>query len=152
MVATAAFAAPFPDDQGKVAPDVACTEIRGSIDKVARAEREEALALHLMAEGKPTPVVETKLTELQARIGDLRETLRNMRHHAPMDDQHVAECIDLGFRSLSQAESLSAEIEDIVMRGGGPLGLPPQLKPSGELPGAAKPRQPRAHDDQIREE
>lgn len=145
-------AAPLPGEDGRVAPDAACAEIRASIDQVARAEREEALALHLMAEGKPTPVVETKLTELQARIGELRETLRRMRHSAPMDDQHVAECINLGFGSLSQAESLSAEIEDIVMRDGGPLGLPPQLKPSGELPNVAKPRQPRVHDDLIRAE
>ncbi len=152
MLAAATFAAPFPDDQGGVAPDVACAEIRASIDQVARAEREQALALHLTAEGRPTPVVETKLTELQSRIGDLRETLRKMRHHAPIYDQHVAECIDLGFRSLSQAESLSSEIEDIVMRDDGPLGLPPQLKPSGELPDVVKLRQLRAHDDLIREE
>ncbi len=152
LIADVALAAPFSDDQGTVAPDVACREIRASIAHVARAEREEGLALHLMSEGKPTPMVETKLTELQARIGELRETLRAMRHHAPLHDQHVAECIDLGFSSLSQAESLSSEIEDIVMRDGGPLGLPPQLKPSGELPDVAKPRQPHARDDLIREE
>ncbi len=150
--AIGADAAPFPDDSGPLAPDVACGEIRAAIGQVARAEREEALALHLMAQGRPTPVVETKLTELQARTGDLRETLRKVRHNAPINDQHVSECIDLGFRSLAQAESLSAEIEDIVMRDGGPLGLPPQLRPSDEFPGVGKRPQPRAHDDLIREE
>lgn len=147
-----AAAAPTAAEEGRPASEAACTDIRAAIDQVARAEREEALALHLMVEGKPTPIVETKLTQLQARIGDLRETLRKVRHSAPRDDQHVSECIDLGFRSLAEAESLAAEIEDIVMRDGGPLGLPPQLKPSDELPDAGKPRQPRAHDDLIRAE
>src|SRR5262249_10466373 len=60
-------------------PEVACSQIREAIHKVAAAERDQALALHLMADGKPTPMVQTRLTQLQAKIGDLREVLRRAR-------------------------------------------------------------------------
>jgi len=108
---------------------------------VAKAERDQALALHLMADGKPTPVVQTRLAELEAQIGELREVLRGVRHRAPRHNPDVAECIDMGFKSLSDAENVSRQIQDIVMGEGGPLGLPPQIK-SDETNGQKLPEPP----------
>lgn len=136
--------------ESKAAPETICTRIRASISELARAEREEALALHLMSGGQPTPMVESRLIELQTRIGDLREVLRSARHAAPPGDQSVSECINLGFKSLSAAESLSSQIEDIVRGEAAPLGPPPRLK-SDELQGAEK-LQPRVPDGPSREE
>ena len=127
--AISAGASPIP-------PEVACGQIREAVHKVATAERNQALALHLMADGKPTPIVQTRLTELQAQIGDLREVLRRVRTNASRHSSDVAECIAMGFQSLTDAESVTRQIEDIVMDEGGPLGLPPQIK-SGEA-GAEK--------------
>ena len=84
-----------------------------------------------MADGKPTPMVQTRLTELQAQIGELREVLRRARNGASRHNSDVSECISMGFQSLTDAESVSRQIQDIVMGEGGPLGLPPQIK-SGE--------------------
>lgn len=117
--------------ESKLAPEIACTQVRSSIAKLAQAEREQGLALHLMANGKPTPMVATRFTELQASIADLRRVLRQVRDSAPTDDQYVSQCIELGFRSLSDAESLSSQIQDLVTSEGGPL-APPQFK-SGEF-------------------
>ena len=124
-----------------LAPEAACTEIRESVRHVAKAERDQALALHLMADGKPTPVVQTRLAELEAQIGELREVLRGVRHRAPRHNPDVAECIDMGFKSLSDAENVSRQIQDIVMGEGGPLGLPPQIK-SDETNGQKLPEPP----------
>jgi hypothetical protein len=129
--ASCAAATPLP-------PEVACTEIRDSVRKVAQAERDQALALHLMANGKPTAVVQTRLTELQAHIGDLRETLRRVRHNSSRRNPDVAECLQMGFKSLNDAESVTRQIQDVVMGEGGPLGLPPQIR-SGESDGGKLP-------------
>ena len=109
-------------------PEVACPQIREAVHKVAGAERDQALALHLMADGKATPMVQTRLTELQAKIGDLREVLRRARNGSPKHNSDAAECIAMGFRSLYDAESVSRQIQDIVMEDGGVLALPPQIK------------------------
>ena len=114
-----------------ILPEAACSQIRESVRHVAKAERDQALALHLMADGKPTPIVQTRLAELQAQIGELREVLRRVRHGAPRRNPDVSECLDMGFKSLTDAESVSRQIQDIVMDDGGLLGLPPQIK-SGE--------------------
>ncbi|HVN29405.1 MAG TPA: hypothetical protein VMT64_13000 [Candidatus Binataceae bacterium] len=109
---------------------------------MAKAERDQALALHLMADGKPTPVVQTRLAELEARIGELREVLRTVRHRAPRHNPDVAECLDMGFKSLTDAEGVTRQIQDIVMGGeGGPFGLPPQIK-SDESGGEKLPEPP----------
>jgi hypothetical protein len=117
-------------------PEVACSDIRESVRHVAKAERDQALALHLMADGKPTPIVQTRLAELQAQIGELREVLRMVRHRASRHNPDVIECLDMGFKSLTDAESVSRQIQDIVMGDGGPLGLPPLIK--SDEAGAAK--------------
>jgi hypothetical protein len=109
-------------------PEVACTQIRGAVHLVAGAERNQALALHLMADGKPTPIVQTRLAELQEQIGNLGEVLRRVRKGSPHPNSDVAECISMGFQSLTDAENVSRQIQDIVMGEGGPLGLPPQIK------------------------
>ena len=132
--ARAASPAPIP-------PEVACTSIRDSVRKVAKAERDQALALHLMADGKPTPMVQARLTELQAQIDDLRAVLRRVRNGASRHNADVSECLDMGFRSLNDAESVTRQIQDIVM---GDSTAPPQLR-TGEpdarkLPGPALPR------------
>jgi hypothetical protein len=107
------------------------------VRQVAKAERNQALALHLMADGKPTPIVQARLTELQAQIGDLREVLRRVRNSASRRNSEVSECLEMGFQSMTDAENVSRQIQDIVMGEGGPLGLPPQIK-SGDEPGAQK--------------
>jgi len=122
-------------------PEVACTEIRDSVRKVAQAERDQALALHLMADGKPTAVVQTRLTELQAHIGDLRETIRRVRHNTSRRNPDVAECLQMGTKSLSDAESVTRQIQNIVMGEGGPFGLPPQIR-SDESDGGKLPEPP----------
>ena len=83
--------------------------------KVAKAERDQALALHLMADGKPTPMVQARLTELQAQIDDLRVVLRRARNGSTRHNSDVAECLDMGFRSLNDAESVTRQIRDVVM-------------------------------------
>jgi hypothetical protein len=132
--ASGAGASPLP-------PEVACAQIRDAVRKVAAAERNQALALHLMADGKPTPMVQTRLTELQAQIGDLREVLRGVRNGSSRRSPDVSECLDMGFRSLTDAETVSRQIQDIVMDEGGLLGLPPQIK-SGESGGQKLPEPP----------
>jgi len=124
----------------RLAPEVACSQIRDSVRKVAKAERNQALALHLMADGKPTPIVQARLTELQAQIGELREVLRNVRNNASHRNSEVSECLDMGFKSLTDAENVSRQIQDIVMDEGGLLGLPHHIKP--DEPGAQKPLEP----------
>ena len=125
-------------------PETACAQIRESVGKLAKAERDEALALHLMTDGKPTPVVQTRLTELQAQIGNLRETLRRARHQDPPDNSELGECIQMGFRSLTDAESVSRQIQDLVAQDDGILGPPPPIRsdesllaPKIRAPGAA---------------
>ncbi|HLX38288.1 MAG TPA: hypothetical protein VKR29_10825 [Candidatus Binataceae bacterium] len=100
---------------GPIPPDSACTTIRDSVRKVAKAERDQALALHLMADGKPTPMVQARLTELQAQIDDLRVVLRRARNGSTRHNSDVAECLDMGFRSLNDAESVTRQIRDVVM-------------------------------------
>lgn len=112
-------------------PEVACTQIRESVRKVAQAERNQALALHLMADGKPTPIVQARLTELDAQTGDLREVLRKVRHSTSRRNSDVAECLEMGFKSLTDAESVSRQIKDVVMGEDGRDGFPPQIR-SGE--------------------
>jgi hypothetical protein len=112
-------------------PEVACTEIRDSVRKVAKAERDQALALHLMADGKPTPMVQARLTELQAQTEGLRGVLRRVRNGASHHNSDASECLEMGFRSLSDAESVTRQIQDIVMGEAGPLGTPSQVR-SGE--------------------
>jgi hypothetical protein len=114
-----------------IGPELACPQIRDAVHKLAEAERNEALALHLMADGKPTPVVQTRLTELQEQIGNLREILRRARKGSPRHNPDVQECLSMGFQSLNDAENVSRQIQDIVMDEGGPLGLPPQIKSGG---------------------
>ena len=129
--ARAASPAPIP-------PEVACTTIRDSVRKVAKAERDQALALHLMADGKPTPMVQARLTQLQAQMDDLRAVLRRVRDGASRHNADVSECLDMGFRSLNDAESVTRQIQDIVM---GDSAAPPQFR-SGE-PDARKLPAPR---------
>lgn len=124
-----------------IPPDLACPQIRDAVHSMASAERNQALALHLMADGKPTPIVQTRLTELQAQIGNLREVLRRARKGSPRHNLDVQECISMGSQSLTDAENVSRQIEDIVMGEGGPLGLPPQIK-SGESDGGKLPEPP----------
>jgi hypothetical protein len=109
-----------------IPPDLACTTIRDSVRKVAKAERDQALALHLMADGKPTPMVQARLTELQAQIDDLRAVLRRVRNGASRHNADISECLDMGFRSLNDGESVTRQIQDIVM---GDSTAPPQLRP-----------------------
>ena len=130
-----------------IVPEVDCNQIRESVHRVAKVERDEALALHLMADGKPTPMVQTRLTELQARIGELRETLKQARR-AP-HDSNLSDCIEMGWQSLADAEKLSSQIQEIVMDEGGPLG--PQIK-SGESRDAPEPLEPPLPDGPTHEE
>jgi hypothetical protein len=130
----------------KATPEVACAQIRDAVRKVATAERNQALALHLMADGKPTPMVQTRLTELQEQIGDLREILHHARNAASRHNSDISDCISMGFQSLTDAESVSRQIQDIVMSDGGLLGLPPQIKSdergAEKLPEPPLPRAP----------
>jgi len=99
-----------------------------------------------MADGKPTPIVQARLTELQAQIGELREVLRRVRNSSSRRNSEVSECLDMGFQSMTDAENVSRQIQDIVMGEGGPLGLPPQIKSGGQgaqkLPEPALPPAP----------
>ena len=131
-------------------PDVDCSEIRQSVHKLAQVERDEALALHLMPDGRVTPMVQTRLTELQARIGELREALRQARRQAAPHDSNLSDCIEMGFQSLADAEKLSSQIQEIVMDEGGPLG-PPQIK-SGGSRGGRQPLEPPLPDGPTHEE
>ncbi len=92
-------------------------------------------------------MVQTRLTELQAQIGDLREVLRRVRNGTSHHNADVQECISMGFQSLTDAENVSRQIQDIVMDEGGAPGMPPQIKPgqSGvqKLPEPPLPRAPR---------
>src|SRR5262249_35826715 len=104
--------------------EVSCTQIRDAVHGVAAAERNQALALHLMAGGKPTPVVQTRLTELQAQIENLRGILRRARKGASRKNTDLQECIALGSRSLRDAENISRQIQDVVMGEDGEFALP----------------------------
>jgi hypothetical protein len=101
-------------DASRLPDPAGCIEIRESIRSLAKAERNQALALHLMAGGKPTPMVQTRFTELQAQIGELREVLRRARDDSSATDSYVSDCIGMGFQSLNDAENLSKKIQDIM--------------------------------------
>lgn len=153
IVAALAFSVPARSaSESSLTAEAACSRIRGSMRQLAKAERNQALALHLMADGKPTPLVASRLGELQQQMGNLRQVLRDVRDRAPVGDQYVSECVDLGFRSLSEAENLSAEIQDIVMSEGGPLGPPPQLRWYRPRDAAKLPEPPLPDAPPIREE
>ena len=81
-------------------------------------------------------MVQARLTELQAQIDDLREVLRRVRNGAKHRNSDASECLDMGFRSLSDAESVTRQIQDVVMGEASPLGTPSQIR-SGE-PAARK--------------
>src|SRR5690349_19014608 len=65
--------------ESSLSAEAACTQIRGSVKQLAHAERNQALALHLMSDGKPTALVASRLGELQQQMGNLRQVLRNVR-------------------------------------------------------------------------
>src|ERR1700732_5265156 len=81
-------------DDPSFAADLACRQIRESVRKVAKAERDEASALHMMTPGKPTPMAQARLTELQADLGELREILRRTRNGAASHE--ASDCVDMG--------------------------------------------------------
>jgi hypothetical protein len=116
------------DDDPAFAADLACRQIRESVRKVAKAERDEALALHMMTPGHPTPMAQTRLTELQADLGDLRQILRRTRNGAASHE--ASDCIDMGSQSLADGERLSRQIQEAMGEGDSAASGPP-LK-SGE--------------------
>ncbi len=142
ILAAPVRAASHPEAQ--LTAEMACREIRVSLAALAEAERNQALALHLMADGKPTPIVEARLTVLQARISELRAALRKARIQGPSHDPEVSNCVKLGFRSLIDAEVLSNDVEQVVTVSGGPLSAPLRAGESkwAEFPGAALPPPP----------
>ncbi len=142
LFASAAHGASHPET--RLTAETSCREIRAALSALAKAEREQALALHLMAGGKPTPVVEARLTELQVRTSALRAILRKVRDNGPADDPQVQRCVALGFRSLFEADTLSNEIEQVVIASGGPLTAPLRAGESNwaKFPGETLPRPP----------
>jgi hypothetical protein len=124
----AAYASDLSTQTSTLTPEAGCAQIRASIDRLADAERNQAFALHLMGNGKPTEMVETRLAQLDERCSDLRGTLRSVRNRTPLDDARVSECVEMGFEQLNKAESLSRDIQSIVASQGGALGIPDQLK------------------------
>ncbi len=154
ILASPAHGASHPET--RLTAETSCREIRLTLKSLAESERNQALALHLMADGKPTPIVEARLTELQARVSALRAILRKVRDNGPADDPQVQQCVALGFRSLVEAETLSNEIEQVVIASGGALTAPlrageskwakfpggklPQPPPSAAAPSRAAPR------------
>jgi hypothetical protein len=144
IIGACAVAVPLRAEEVRLGSEAACSEIRASISRLAEAERNQAFALRLMPKGQPTPMVEERLTELRARIGDLREVLRRVRQGVSPEDQYVNECVNIGFRSLVEAEEVSSEVGNMVMAEGAGLGLGPGLKSTGPklpeppLPGASE--------------
>jgi len=94
-----------------------------------------------MADGKPTPMVQARLTELQAQIDDLREVLRRVRNGTSRRRADVSECLNMGYRSLSDGENVTRQIQDIVMGDSEPLATPGQFNP--DEPDALKLHAPR---------
>jgi len=76
-------------------------------------------------------MVQARLTQLQAQIDELREVLRRARNGATHHTTDVADCLDMGFRSLNDAESVTRQVQDIVMGESGSL-IAPKLRSSGE--------------------
>ena len=103
-----------------------------------------------MADGKPTPMVQARLTELQAQIDDLREVLRRVRNGASRKRADVSECLEMGYRSLSDAENVTRQIQDVVMGDAAPLATPALIRP-GE-PDAQKLPAPHLRSEPSREE
>lgn len=140
-VVYAAPAKPMHSHQARLSSEGACAEIRVSISRLAEAERNQAFALRLMPKGEPTPMVEARLAELSARIDDLRDVLGHVRHGMSPGDEHVNRCVDLGFKSLSEAEQVSSTVQQMVMSETASLGFGPHLNPSRlwELPPPGQP-------------
>ena len=128
-------------DDPSFAADLACRQIRESVRKVAKAERDEALALHMMTPGKPTPMAQARLTELQADLGDLREILRRTRNGAVSNE--ASDCVDMGSKSLADGERLSKQIQDAMGEGDAAASAPPirsgESPDDGQLPEPALP-------------
>ncbi len=120
-------------EQETLGSEAACSLVRASMRRLAKAERNQALALHLMPEGKPTPMAQARFTELEAEIADLRKVLKRVREDAQPGDQYVTRCVDMGFSSLIEAEALVNRLRPLVMSDGGMWSIDSLLM-SGELP------------------
>jgi hypothetical protein len=120
-------------EQETLGSEAACSLVRASMRRLAKAERNQALALHLMPEGKPTPMAQARFTELEAEIADLRKVLKRVREGAQPGDPYVRRCVDMGFSSLIEGETLINRLRPMVMSDGGMWGIDSLLM-SGELP------------------
>ncbi len=112
--------APSADDRAapatvrELTAEGACDRIRDAIRTLAKSERDQALALDLVARGGSTAIVETRLNDLLERSGDLRTILASVRLNRIADDQYVEQCLTTGFRSLVDAERLSSDVEEVL--------------------------------------
>lgn len=116
----------------------ACADIRGALSALAKAEREQALALSLNPRGSSTAAIEIKLNDLLARTQQLRDALKSARTSGSRRDPHLEQCIAAGFAALVDAEKLSSEVQAIVLERRGYSGESRALTP----PASSPPRQP----------
>lgn len=131
----------------------ACADIRGALSALAKAEREQALALSLNRPGSSTAAIEIKLNDLLAHTQQLRDALKSARTSGAARDPHLEQCIAAGFGALVDAEKLSSDVQAIVLERRGysgesraltPPASPPARQPGGRAaPVAPAPAAPR---------
>jgi hypothetical protein len=94
----------------------ACTAIRAALHDLAEAERNQAFALDLESggHGRATAMVEAALSGVLDRTDTLRAALRSVRQSAVARDPGVEQCMEMGFRSLVEAESLTTSVEQVL--------------------------------------
>jgi hypothetical protein len=117
--ATSAQAEPVIGEQVETSPSSSCSEIHQELSRLARAERDQALALQLFSRGAGAPIVQARLQELQEVSADLRETLRRVHASRIANDSSVSECLKLGYQSLFAAEKVTSEVERVLIQAHG---------------------------------
>lgn len=117
--AASAGAEPVIGEQSEASPSALCSEIHQELSRLARAEREQALALQLFSRGAGAPIVQARLQQLQEVSADLRETLRRVHASRVANDSSVSECLKLGYQSLFAAEKVTSEVERVLIRAHG---------------------------------
>ncbi len=97
----------------------ACAEIHAALDRLAAAERRQALALELYSRGGELPMVETRFQQLQQASADLREILRRVHAGRIAREPSVAECLEVGYKVLFTADRVISEVERVLIEARG---------------------------------
>jgi hypothetical protein len=125
----------------KMNSDQACAMIRRALHRLAKSERDQALALDLDPHGRgDTAMVQAQLAILLERSDELRNALRVVHQSAAAADDSVKRCSAMGLHALAEAEGLTTTVEEVLYGPNLRNPLPGVNLRSDAAPTAAAPR------------